>query len=101
MVKTKSSDGTFAPEGSNPGTAAMQCALDLLVSKAGELKSRIEDVQCMAIETRVFLLDGDTCRDQERTRLVAVELSSVIEELDTLVARLQSASAEAERGRLQ
>lgn len=101
MVKAKSSDGASAPEGSNPSTAAMQRALDLFVSKAGGLKSRIEDVQCMAIETRVFLLDGNTHQDQGRTRRIADELSLVVDEIETLLAELQIASTEAEPFSLQ
>lgn len=105
MVKAKSPTGAQASEVSSPAAAEMRRVLDLIVSKAGTLKSRIEEVQCTAIDTRLTLMDHDARQDQEGIRQarkqIADELSSVVDDIETLLAELQSVSTEAERGRLQ
>lgn len=83
--------------------AEMQCFLDLIVAKASELKSQIENVQCMAIDARLTLMSHDANSDgmrQVRQR-IAYELGSITGEIERLVAESCAALVTTEHRTLQ
>lgn len=77
--------------------AEMQRVLDLIVTKAGRLKSSIEDLQCRAIEARLDLMAPDT---RERLALLNVRqdlvqvLDTLIDEIEAMLAALAPPTAE-------
>lgn len=88
----------------NPTAAEMQRFWDLVASKAGRLKSRIETVQCMAIDARLTLTGDDADRKPDRTvhtrQQIAHELGCVTDDIEALLADIRAA-AKAERTLLQ
>ncbi len=87
-----------------PTAAEMLRFWDRVASKAGQLKLRIETVQCMAIEARLTLTGDDADRKPDRTmqtrQHIAHELGCVTDEIETLLAEIRTA-AKAERIPLQ
>lgn len=85
-----------------PSVAEMQRLLDLIAVKASKLKTRIENVQCTAIEARLTLMDNGANSDGTRQarQHIAHELGCVTDEIETLLAEIRTA-AKAERIPLQ
>lgn len=96
MAKAKSTTGAQASGESCPA-AKLQWLLDLVVTKSGTWKSRIEEVQCTAIDARLTSMDEGANQNQEdgyRTwQNIADELSSVVDEIESLLAESRTASA--------
>ena len=89
MAKAKSTTGMAVAE--------MLRIMDMVVSKASRLKSRIENVQCTAIDTRLTLMDNDASQHPRRTlealQHIVSELSSLIEDASALFDAICAASA--------
>lgn len=89
-----------------PAAAEAQRALDMIVSKAAKLKSRINRVQCMAMDARLDLMDDDVLQNPTRTlqalQPIVDELASLVEDISALFDAIRTASPKiAERSRLQ
>ena len=74
-------------------------ALDAIVSNIHILKTRIEAVQCMAIDARLDLMDGDTTQDPTRTaralQPIADELNLLIDDVAAMLDAIRRASPKA------
>ena len=103
MAKAKFTTGAQVSVESCPA-AKLQRLLDQVVTKAGAWKSRIEEVQCTAIDARLTSMDEGTNQNQEdgyRTwQNITDELSSVVYDIESLLAESRTAS-KTERPRLQ
>lgn len=89
-----------------PAATEAQRALDMIVSRAGKLKSRIETVQCMALEVRLDVMDDDAVQHPTRTlhalQPIVNELASLVEDISTLFDGIRAAAAKlGTRPRLQ
>lgn len=67
-------------------------ALDLIVAKAGGIKSRIENVHCIAIDARRDSMEPDTTQGGTAglhvLRHIVRELDTFVDEIRTLVVEL-------------
>ncbi len=89
-----------------PGATEAQRALDTIVSRAGKLKSRMNTVQCMAMDARLDLMDDDVVQHPTRTlhalQPIVDELASLVEDISALFDGIRAAAAKiGARPRLQ
>lgn len=88
-----------------PDVAEMQRLFDLIATTASKLKTRIETVQCMAIDIRLTLMAGEA--DHHRNRVmqarqqIAHELGSLADDIKALKTQIRSASVTTEHRTLQ
>lgn len=82
-----------------PGVAEMQRLLDLIATKASTLKTRMEEVHVTALEARLTLanIGASSHGTRQARQLIAGELGSLADEVETLVAEMRTASLQAER----
>ena len=81
----------------NEDAAEAQRALDAIASTAEALKSRIDAVQCMAINARLDLMDSGGHQERNRTartlQPIADELTSLIDDVAALLDAIRNASS--------